>query len=94
MAEILLKKLPDEEQDALFSSKKWQCASCTKDLGKFEGKLGQYKPWSIFPCKEPDPEKSGGFGYLNYVDKMAYKRGFDLEDQNMERLNKTFNDSK
>ena len=53
--------------------------------------MGQYRPWSIFPCRDVDPEKSGGFGYLNYVDKVAYKRGFDLEDQNMERLNKTFN---
>jgi hypothetical protein len=37
--------------------------------------MGQYKPWSIFPCKELDPEKTGGFGYLNYIDKMAYKKG-------------------
>ena len=37
-----------------------------------------------------DPEKIGGYGYLNYVDKMAYKRGFSIDDTNMERLNKTF----
>jgi hypothetical protein len=24
-----------EEIDALFAAKKWMCASCTKDLGKF-----------------------------------------------------------
>ena len=41
----------DEENDALFSAKKIHCASCTKDLGKFEGKLGQYRPWAVFPCK-------------------------------------------
>ena len=39
-----------------------------------------------------DPEKTGGYGYLNYVDKMAYKRGFSIDDTNMERLNKTFYD--
>ena len=27
---------------------------------------------------------------MNYVDKMAYKRGFSIDDTNMERLNKTF----
>lgn len=62
----------------MFASKKWQCASCSKDLGKFQGKLGQFKPWSIFPCKQLDPEKSGGFGYLNYIDKMSYRRGYDM----------------
>ncbi len=66
------------------------CASCTKDLGKVEGKLGQFKPWSVFPCRELDPEKTGGYGYLNYVDKMAYKKGFVMDDTGLERLNKTF----
>lgn len=66
------------------------CASCTKDLGKFEGKLGQFKPWSVFPCRELDPEKTGGYGYLNYVDKMAYKKGFTVDDAGLDRLNKTF----
>lgn len=40
-----------EENDPLFTTKRLMCASCTKDLGKFEGKLGQFKPWSVFPCK-------------------------------------------
>ena len=74
----------------MFATKKWMCASCAKDLGKFEGKLNQFKPWSVFPCRQMDPEKTGGYGYLNYVDKMAYKRGFSIDDTNMERLNKTF----
>jgi hypothetical protein len=51
MEDILLQKVAEEDKDAMFTSKKWQCASCTKDLGKFEGKLGQFKPWSVFPCK-------------------------------------------
>lgn len=66
------------------------CASCSKDLGKYEGKLNQFKPWSVFPCKELDPEKTGGFGYLNYVDKLAYKKGFSVDDTGIDRLNKTF----
>lgn len=39
-----------------------------------------------------DPEKTGGFGYLNYVDKMAYKKGYSIDDMGVERLNKTFYD--
>ena len=74
----------------MFATKKWMCASCSKDLGKFEGKLGQFKPWSVFPCRELDPEKTGGYGYLNYVDKMAYKKGYSVDDTGLERLNKTF----
>ena len=37
-----------------------------------------------------DPEKTGGYGYLNYVDKMAYKKGYAVDDTGLERLNKTF----
>ena len=40
-----------EENDPMFATKKWMCASCAKDLGKFEGKLNQFKPWSVFPCR-------------------------------------------
>ena len=78
----------------MFTTKKWQCASCTKDLGKFEGRLGQYRPWSVFPCKELDPEKTGGFGYLSYIDKVAYRKGFEYEEQGMDRMNKTFQEPK
>jgi hypothetical protein len=39
-----------------------------------------------------DPEKTGGYGYLNYVDKMAYKKGLTVDDSSLERLNKTFFD--
>lgn len=56
-----------EENDPLFTTKRLMCASCTKDLGKFEGKLGQFRPWSIFPCKQLGPEKTGGYGYVNYI---------------------------
>jgi hypothetical protein len=51
--------------------------------------LGQFKPWSIFPCKELDPEKTGGFGYMSYLDKVQVKKGSTLDDQAFDRLNKT-----
>ena len=88
----MTEKATEDEKDGLFTTKKVHCASCTKDLGKFEGKLGQFKPWSVFPCRQLDPEKTGGYGYLNYVDKMAYKKGFSVDDTGLERLNKTFFD--
>lgn len=61
-------------------------------MGKYEGKLGQFRPWAIFPCKELDPEKTGGLGYLTYVDKMHYRRGSVPDDSSLERLNRTFNE--
>jgi hypothetical protein len=82
-------KAAEEDKDGLFTTKKIQCASCTKDLGKFEGKLGQYRPWSIFPCKELDPEKTGGFGYMSYLDKVQVKKGTTVDDQAFDRLNRT-----
>ena len=33
-----------DENDPLFATKKWMCASCAKDLGKFEGKLSDPPP--------------------------------------------------
>ena len=84
----------EEETDALFSVKKINCASCTKDLGKYEGKLGQFRPWAIFPCKQMDPEKTGGYGFLNYLEKMSHKRGNSTDDMNLERFTKTFYESK
>lgn len=81
----------EDEKDGLFTTKKINCASCTKDMGKFEGKLGQYRPWSIFPCKELDPEKTGGFGYMSYLDKVQTKKGSVVDDQVFDRLNRTAN---
>ena len=88
--EVFSSTQEQDDNDPMFATKKWMCASCSKDLGKFEGKLGQFKPWSVFPCREMDPEKTGGYGYLNYVDKMAYKKGYSVDDTGLERLNKTF----
>jgi hypothetical protein len=65
------------------------CAACSTSLGKYEGKLGKYKPWSVFPCRELSPEKSGGYGYLSYVDKLSLRKGISLDDSNLERLNQT-----
>lgn len=88
--EVVKSSQDSDDNDALFTTKQWMCASCSKDLGKYEGKLNQFKPWSVFPCKELDPEKTGGFGYLNYVDKLAYKKGYSNDDSSMQRMNKTF----
>ena len=65
------------------------CAACSTSLGKYEGKLGKYKPWSVFPCRELSPEKSGGYGYLSYVDKVSVRKGISFDDSNLERLNQT-----
>ena len=40
-----------------------------------------------------NPEISGGDGYLNYIDKLAYKRGNTVDDTGLERLSKTFYES-
>lgn len=74
----------------MFARKKWNCASCSKDLGKYEGKLGQFRPWAVFPAREMNPEMSGGYGYLNYIDKISDKRGNSVDDSGLERLSKTF----
>ena len=86
--EFINQQSAQDDKDGLFTTKKIHCASCTKDLGKFEGKLGQYRPWSIFPCKELDPEKTGGFGYMGYLDKVQIKKG-SVDDSGFERMNRT-----
>lgn len=88
MEEFIHSQSAEDDKDGLFTTKKIHCASCTKDMGKFEGKLGQYRPWSIFPCKELDPEKTGGFGYMTYLDKVQVKKG-SVDDQFCDRLNRT-----
>lgn len=37
-----------------------------------------------------NPEQSGGLGYLNYIEKISYKRGNSVDDAGLERLSKTF----
>lgn len=51
----------EKEGDALFAKKPlfWSCASCDKDLDKFQGKLGDYKNWGQFPPKNTSPERMG-----------------------------------
>lgn len=75
--------------DPLFATRQWMCAACTKDIGKYEGKLGKFKPWSVFPCRELSPERSGGYGYLSYIDKVSYRKGISVDDSSIERLNQT-----
>ncbi len=63
------------EKEALFAS--WKCASCARNLGKYEGKLDKYKPWSVFPAKEIKAEKWAGYGqgFQNKVEDMVEKKG-------------------
>ena len=51
----------DTENDALLAKKPllWSCASCDKELDKFQGKLGDYKGWAQFPPKNTSPERMG-----------------------------------
>lgn len=30
----------------------WACASCDKDLTNYQGLLGEYVNWAVFPPKE------------------------------------------
>ena len=41
----------DGEKEGLVAAKGWKCISCSKDLGDYEGKLDQFKAWSVFPAK-------------------------------------------
>lgn len=36
-----------------------------------------------------DPEKTGGFGYMSYLDKVQPKKGSVMDDQSFDRLNRT-----
>ncbi len=61
----------EDEKEGLFATTRiWQCAACSTQLGKFEGKLDKHKPWSVFPNREHTPSKLGGFGYLGHIEKV------------------------
>lgn len=47
--------------DALISKRPlfWSCLSCDKNLDDYNGKLGEYKHWAMFPPKETSPERMG-----------------------------------
>jgi len=65
---------PDDkkgEMDGLLSKKPlfWSCCSCDKDLDQFQGRLGEYKNWKVFPPKETSPERMGRFG-VGYAQMM------------------------
>jgi hypothetical protein len=52
------------DMDALISKRPlfWSCLSCDKNLDDYNGKLGEYKHWAMFPPKETSPERMGRFG--------------------------------
>mmetsp|Transcript_119828 Transcript_119828/g.179027 ORF Transcript_119828/g.179027 Transcript_119828/m.179027 type:complete len:107 (+) Transcript_119828:221-541(+) len=72
----------DSGPDALLVKKPliWSCISCDKDLDKYEGKLGDYKNWAIFPPKETMPERMGRFG-TGYA-RMMENRKIRMEREN------------
>ena len=47
--------------DALISKRPlfWSCLSCDKGLDDYNGKLGDYRHWQVFPPKETSPERMG-----------------------------------
>jgi hypothetical protein len=49
------------DMDALISKRPlfWSCLSCDKNLDDYNGKLGEYKHWAMFPPKETSPERMG-----------------------------------
>jgi len=58
--EVFGEKEENLDQEALFAKKPlWSCASCDKELEKFQGKLGDYKGWSQFPPKNTTPDRMG-----------------------------------
>ena len=75
---------PDDkkgEMDGLLSKKPlfWSCCSCDKDLDQFQGRLGDYKNWKVFPPKETSPERMGRFG-VGYA-QMMQNRKTNIENE-------------
>ena len=51
----------------------WSCVSCDKDLEQYQGRLGDYRNWKVFPPKETSPERMGRFG-VGYAQMMNNRR--------------------
>jgi hypothetical protein len=84
----------DVDKDALVTTKGLRCISCTKDLGEYEGKLDQYKPWSVFPVKDPsNKEKYNGFGlgFQSIVETAVTKKGGEVGFDEKGRMTMPFN---
>lgn len=65
----------DKEQDGLLVKRPlfWSCVSCDKDLDQYQGRLGDYKNWKVFPPKETSPERMGRFG-VGYAQMMQNRK--------------------
>ncbi len=73
----------DKEQDGLLVKRPlfWSCVSCDKDLDQYQGRLGDYKNWKVFPPKETSPERMGRFG-VGYAQMMQNRKAnIDKEKQ-------------
>lgn len=79
ITELYLLINPEEknkgEMDALLVKRPlfWSCVSCDKDLDQFQGRLGDYKNWKVFPPKETSPERMGRFG-VGYAQMMQNRK--------------------
>ena len=84
----------DGEKDGLLATKGWKCISCTKDLGDYEGKLDQFKAWSVFPAKEANSkEKYAGFGtgFQSIIETAVTKKGGEIGFDEKGRMTTPFN---
>ena len=89
---------PDDkkgEMDGLLSKKPlfWSCCSCDKDLDQFQGRLGDYKNWKVFPPKETSPERMGRFG-VGYAQMMQNRKTNIENEKEMMKENKDTTDNK
>jgi len=76
------------------ATKGWRCISCSKDLQEYEGKLDQYKPWNVFPVKDPNnKDKYGGFGsgFHSIIETVVTKKGADVGFDEKGRMTTPFN---
>lgn len=77
----------EKNEDGLFVTRPlgWSCASCSKDLDRFSGRLGEFRHWAVFPPKETSPERMGRFGtgYKNMYDKQKQQQDSEKEKMRM-----------
>ena len=82
------------DREGLLVTKGFKCISCTKDLGEMEGKLDKYKPWSVFPTKDPqikDRYSGFGAGFQTIVESTVNKKGGDISYDEKGRMTIPYN---
>lgn len=82
------------DKEGLVATRGWKCISCSKDLGDYEGKLDQFKAWSVFPAKEVNSkDKYSGFGtgFQSIVETAVSKKGGEVGFDEKGRMTTPFN---